>query len=167
MPSFRPKTDKELAAENLLPIDPIYDFEVMGAELTRSKSSGNEMIALKVGVFTETGACRFVNDNLVFTEKAMFKVSQFCKATGLYERYKAGNLDAEDCKGRTGKLKLGIEPEGEFPAKNKVASYIIPKPANGEAAPRQAQSARVATDTQRPATPPVAANSDDSDAIPF
>jgi hypothetical protein len=143
MPSFTPKSDSELNAERLLP-DGEYGFEILGAENKRF-GTGSEGIALKVGVYLPTGACRFVNDNLVFTDKAMFKVSQFCKCVGLYERYKAGQLDAEDCKGRTGRCKLATEPEGEFQAKNKVSSYIVPKSANGEPKRSQPQSAKVET----------------------
>jgi hypothetical protein len=141
MPAFQPKTEKELASENLLPVGE-YDFEVLGAANKTSQRTGAQMIELKVGVYLPTGAVRFVNDNLVFVDKAIFKISQFCKCTGLYERYKAGQLDAEDCKGRSGKLKLGIEPEGEYPAKNKVSSYVIPKEFRK---PEQAQSVKIET----------------------
>lgn len=140
MPQFTPKSDKELAAENLLPVGE-YDFEILGAE-NKTFNTGSEGIALKVGIYTSSGAVRFVNDNLIFVDKAMFKVSQFCKCVGLYESYKAGNLDAEDCKARAGKCKIGIEPEGEYPAKNKVSSYVIPKEFKK---PEQPQSLKMAT----------------------
>lgn len=141
MPTFKPKTDKELQAENLLPIGE-YDFEILGAE-NKTFRTGSEGIALKVGVFTSSGAQRFVNDNLIFQDNCMFKVSNFCKCVGLYEAYKAGNLDAEDCKGRGGKLRLKIEEEGEYPAKNVVANYVAPKAANAEPKRSQPQSAKV------------------------
>lgn len=162
MPTFKPKTDKELQAENLLPVGE-YDFEILGAE-NKTFRTGSEGIALKVGVFTSTGAQRFVNDNLIFQDSCMFKVSNFAKCVGLYEAYKAGNIDAQDCVGRTGKCKLKIEEQGEYPAKNTVASYVVPKAANAGPSRAQAQSVRV-TPTQRPAQPPTPV--DKKDGLPF
>lgn len=134
MASFTPKSDSELQNERLLEIAE-YDFSIIKAEDKKSKTTGAEMIALTVGVYTGEGdRQQWVNDFLVFTDKAMFKVSQFCKATGLYGLYKAGNLSARDCHGRVGRCKVGIEPERDgYPAKNKITSYVIPKEANAAA----------------------------------
>lgn len=133
MPKFTPKSDKELNAENLLPVGE-YDFEITKA-INKQFQTGSQGIALTVMVFTADGTGRLVNDNLVFSDKAMFKVSQFAKATGLYEKYSQGEIDASDCERRTGRCKVDIEPEGEYPAKNKIKSYVAPK------ANRQAQDA--------------------------
>lgn len=133
-----------------------YNFEIIGAENKRF-STGSDGIALKVGVHTDTGAVRFVNDNLVFTDKAMFKVSQFCKCVGLVTQYEAGELDAEDCKGRVGKLRISVEPEGEYPAKNKVAGYIVPK---------SGPAAQVATSASSPPPEPPNPPAEEDD-IPF
>jgi hypothetical protein len=162
MPQFNPKSDKEIAAENLLPAGE-YDFEIIGAENKRF-STGSEGIALRVGVYTSTGAQRFVNDNLIFQDNCMFKVSNFAKSVGLYDAYKAGNIDAQDCIGRSGKCKLKIEPEGDYPAKNSVASYVAPKAANAEPRRPQAQSVRV---TPAPAAAGTVAANSDEDPIPF
>lgn len=125
MPRFTPKSDNELNAERLLP-EGEYDFEVSKA-VDKTFKSGSVGIALTLMVFTPDGTSRIVNDNLVFSESAMFKVSQFSKAVELYEKYTLGEIDAADCEGRTGRCKVGIEPEGEYPAKNKIKSYVVPK----------------------------------------
>ena len=154
MPSFTPKSDSELNAERLLPKGE-YDFEIGKAENKLFKT-GSQGIALTLNVYTPDGSIRLVNDNLIFMDSCMFKVSNFCKATGLYEHYKAGNLDAQDCVSRAGKCRIDIEAEGEFPAKNKVTSYVVPK--EQRKAP-QPQAAKVVVATK--ATEP------DSDETPF
>lgn len=157
MPTFTPKSDSELQSERLLPKGE-YDFEILKAENKISKTSGAGMIALTVGVYTGNGdRQQWVNDNLVFVEKAMFKVSQFAKATGLYQLYKAGRIDAQDCVGRGGRCKVDIEPEGDYPAKNKITSYVAPK----EVAPLARESAPAPVQSQT-ATPPPA-----EDDVPF
>lgn len=152
MPSFIPKSESDLNAERLLPKGE-YDFEIGKAENKRF-STGSEGIALTVNIFTQDGAIRLVNDNLIFMESCMFKLSNFCKATGLYEHYKAGRLDAADCVGRNGRCKLDIEPEGEYPAKNKVTSYVVPKDQRRPA-------------PARPSSPTPATNPPDEDDVPF
>lgn len=154
MPAFTPKSDKELNEENLWP-EAEYDFEVIKAD-DKKFNTGSLGIALSIRLYDQDGAMRMVNDNLVFTDRAMFKVSQFCKCVGLYEQYKAGRLDAADCQQRSGRLKLGIEPEGEYPAKNKVKTYIVPKEMRK---PAQAQAAKVTA-------PALQANSEPDDC-PF
>jgi hypothetical protein len=156
MPSFKPKSDSELNSERLLP-KAEYDFEVTKAEDKRF-STGSEGIALTVMLFVSDGTQRLCNDNLVFSEKAMFKVSNFAKATGLYEQYKAGRIDASDCEGRVGRCKVDIEPEGEFPAKNKITTYVVPKEARK---PEQKQAVKV---TPAPQAEPA---DDDSSDVPF
>lgn len=125
MPKFSPKSDKELNEANLLPVGE-YDFEISKAE-NKTFRSGSTGIALTVMVYTPDGTARLVNDNLVFSDAAMFKVSQFSKCVGLYEKYSAGDIDASDCVHRSGKCRVDIEPEGDYPAKNKIKSYVVPK----------------------------------------
>lgn len=164
---FTPTPRSELKRNRLLPKG-TYDFEIIKAE-SKTFNSGSRGIALKVGVFTESGAQMWVDDYLVFVGKALFKVADFCDAVGLAAAYDAGQLDACDCVGKTGKCRVGIEEQDGYEPRNKITGYVVPKPANGEPAKPQAQSARVTTETQRPATPaPVAANSDaPEDDIPF
>lgn len=122
---FTPKSDSELNKERLLP-EGEYDFEINKAA-DKTFKTGAVGIALTVMVYAPDGTARLVNDNLVFSDAAMFKVSQFSKCVGLYEKYKEGEISFTDCEGRSGKCKVGIEPEGEYPAKNKIKSYVVPK----------------------------------------
>jgi hypothetical protein len=117
---FQPKTEEQIRADGVLP-EGDYDFEVAAAEDTISKA-GNDMIALKLKVFAPDGGERQVRDWLVANVPS--KVRGFCEATGLLARYDAGELEAHDLEGRTGRLRLKVEG-GEY-AGNKVAYYKRP-----------------------------------------
>lgn len=118
-----PKTDDEIARENLL--EPgVYDFEVVNAFEKVSKS-GNEMIELKLKVFTDTGGTRVINDYLL--DAVAYKVKHFAECVGLLDAYNEGLLTAADCAGRAGKLNLKIQKDknGQFPDRNGVADYVV------------------------------------------
>ena len=103
-----------------------YGFEVIAADEVVAKS-GNEMIKLNLKIAAKPNR---VWDNLVFTEKAFWKIDQFLVGTG-------SNLDegaevevtADGCLGLTGIVELGVEPgmgansDREF---NCVVKYIHP-----------------------------------------
>lgn len=129
--NFKPKTEKEIADENLLPKGE-YDFEVVAAEDKVSKK-GAEMIQLNVRVFNGESGAYFVRDFLL--EQFSFKLRHFCEATGLIEKYEDGSLEALDCEGRVGRLKLVIKVDksGQYPPQNNVADYIVPKKKGEEA----------------------------------
>lgn len=138
---FQPKTEKEIAEQNLWPKGE-YDFEVAKAERAvsgpQSKSPGTEFIKLNVRIFNAAGQFRFVNAILHPAMDAQLR--HFCVVGNLMERYDAGTLVAEDCMDVAGKLKLRVrDADGNFPAKNEVSDYIIPKveekPASDPAAP--------------------------------
>lgn len=121
---FNPKTDKEIAEENLLPKDE-YDYEVVEAKESRSKG-GNDMITLKLHVFHGEGH-RVLTDYLLGAMAG--KLKHFCDQHGLEREYTNGTLTAEDCEGRQGKVLLGIEKDrsGNYPDKNKVLDYPVKK----------------------------------------
>ena len=125
---FQPKTDKELAEENLLP-EGQYPFEISGAEDTVSKSSGLDMIELTVRVYKSDGNFNLVTDYLSSSPKAAFKLSNISKACGLKDKYDAGELNSHDFVGKTGEVNLKIQkdPSGQYPDRNAVASYVVPK----------------------------------------
>lgn len=122
---FTPKTDKELAEEKLLP-EGEYGFEISGAEEKISKA-GNDMIVLTVRVFKDDGSFILVTDYLL--ESIMYKINHACKACGLFDKYELGELSARDFIGKTGHLKLVIQKDknGEYPDKNSIKDYIVPK----------------------------------------
>lgn len=137
--NFTPKTEKELAAESLLP-DGIYPFEVTDAVDAISKTSGAEMIAIKIRVFGPAGREPVLNDYLLASY--MRKIFNFSKFTGNEAKYHAGSLCAQDCLGKNGYVKIGTDagkemkdrttgaPTGRFfDPKNAVKDYV-PAPAN-------------------------------------
>lgn len=119
---FQPKTEKEIAEENLLQKG-IYDFEVLHAEDAVSKG-GNEMIVLSLHVFDDQGRARSLKDYLL--ESIAHKLRHASDACQLLDKYEAGNLAAVDFISKTGKLKIGIKSDktGQYADKNMVADYV-------------------------------------------
>lgn len=158
---FTPKTEQELAEQGLAPKG-TYPFDVVTAEERVSKTSGRDMIAVEIVFYLPDGGSRKITDYLM--ESVAFKLHSFCKSTGLLAKYNQGNFGAEDCEGRSGYVNIAIEPSkpkedgsGDWPAKNKVASYssgpdkksdvaTTPKP-SARPAPSEAQQANVSDDT--------------------
>lgn len=133
---FQPKTDEELAEENLLP-EGEYSFEISGAEDTVSKSSGLDMIVLTVRVYKPDGNFNLITDYLSSSPKAAFKLSNICKACGIKDKYDAGELQSEDFIGKTGMLKLKVQKDasGQYADRNAVGSYVVPKDGDAKVEP--------------------------------
>lgn len=119
---FKPKSEKEISEENLLPAGE-YDFEVTAAVDTKS-ASGNEMIKLQLNVFDESGNPRVIFDYLL--ESMAFKLRHAADACGVIDKYESGQFVADDFMGKTGRLKLAIQKDktGDYPDKNTVRDYI-------------------------------------------
>lgn len=127
-----PKTDKQIAEENLWPIDTEYSFEVAEA-FDKISKSGNEMIELKVKVFNDDGGFRIFNDYLL--DSLAFKIKHFSEATGNFDKYQSGTIAAADCIGKSGRLKLKIQKDknGVYADKNVIGDYVVEKDdASGE-----------------------------------
>lgn len=136
---FTPKTETEVASSGLWPKGE-YDFEVVEAVDGESKA-GNDMTTLRMFIFNDNGEKRTVFDYLVATEGGMFKVRHFAEATGLMRQYEAGQMDADDMMGRTGRCKVAIikDKAGQYPDKNGVVDYVKreEKPSSRPAPSRQ------------------------------
>ena len=125
---IKPKSREEIAREKLLKPG-IYDFEVMRAEETTSKSSGNPMVKVKIRVFHDGGEVHIYD---YITSTQVEKLCAFCDAVGLSNEYDAGDVKSDDMEGRSGRVKIGIEDEkpkddgtdAKWPAKNKVKDYV-------------------------------------------
>lgn len=123
--NFKPLSDEELMISSLLP-EGIYDYKVIKSEDKVSKA-GNEYTSLTLMVWDENG-----KERLVFTNMALIKLlKHFCDVNGLQEKYKSGNIPAQDFMDKSaGKVVIGIEGEkqnplgGVYPAKNIVKDYI-------------------------------------------
>lgn len=121
---FVPLSDEELYVK---PVVGLCDYEVVYAEETNSHS-GNPMMKLKVKVWNHEGAEYIVHDNLVFVKNCMWKVSQFSKASGIYELYKNGSIEQSDILGKTGKCVTILEKSDRDGREYiKIKNYIEPE----------------------------------------
>lgn len=116
-------------ASDGFPIAPagIYPFEVLEATEKTAKT-GNAMIGLKLRIFGEEQYTVF--DNLVFTQSAAWKITEFMRAVG-YEVPTGTDaaLEAYQCLGKTGEAQIGVRSyEGRD--QNTVASYLASGVAN-------------------------------------
>jgi hypothetical protein len=124
---FQPKTEADLNNERLCP-EGIYPFEVLNAIEGQSKSSGADMITLKMRLFVGSEDTYLIDDYLL--DSVAYKLFHFCAYTGLSHKYESGSLTAEDCKGKQGFLKLGIQKgkkkdDGTYWSdKNTVKDYV-------------------------------------------
>ncbi len=135
---FTPKTEKEIAEEGLIPAGTICDFEVLEAEEKTSKA-GNPMVALQLKVWRPNGQTTLVRDWLLLDQ--MWKLHAFCASVGKLADYEAGEIDAFELKGCTGRAKIGIKPAtDQYAAGNSIAGYIKAETA---AAPPPKAAARV------------------------
>jgi hypothetical protein len=120
-----PRTEAEVQSEGLLP-EGIYDFEIIAAEEKTSKS-GNDMIELKVNVFTDDGRPRTIFDYLLEMDGMNYKLRHAAVNCGMEEQYISGNLSAVDFVGRTGKAKVRIQKGKDgYPDRNQIADYLEP-----------------------------------------
>lgn len=144
---FTPKTEKEIAEENLWPAGE-YSFEITEAEDTVS-SKGNEMIELKLKVYNEEGNFKILSDYLL--EAIAYKLRHAAEVCGLLDAYNSGVLLASDFVGKTGYLKLKIDKDktGKYPDKNGVGDYITErsKSSNGAAKSPPPRKADIQDDT--------------------
>jgi hypothetical protein len=119
---FTPKTKEELTS---LLADGMYDFSVISAEETTSRA-GNDMIALKLEVYDDANdRKKVVFDWLVNSEKSLRKILAFCETTGLLDTYNAGELTADKCFGKSGRVKIEQQDAQDgYPEKNVVGYYV-------------------------------------------
>ena len=102
-----------------------YNFMVVSVEKTFAKSSGAPMLKVRLDL---QGADGSVFDNLVISEKAMFKVVSFFESVGVKEKGKELELSIGDAaskaEGLEGRCKIKHETyNGEVRAK--VDRYIV------------------------------------------
>lgn len=126
---FEPKTDEQIAEENLLPVG-VYDFEIIKAQDKQSKA-GNDMIELTLKVYSNDGGFKLVNDYLL--ESLPAKLKRASETCNLLDKYDLGELAAADFLDKSGRVKIGIQKgkekedkSGFYPDRNNVAEYIKP-----------------------------------------
>ena len=118
---FDPQSEQEIKSKMCWPPGE-YDFEIVKGEDTTSKK-GNSMIALELRVFhPEREHPKVLRDWLVGAME--LKLNRFCRAVGLFDEYQSGQLTGFACEGRSGRLKLTVEPNAEYGDRNAVKDYI-------------------------------------------
>lgn len=167
---MKPYTPEEIdAAAGLFKADS-YDFEVMGA-VDKVSKSGNEMIEMRVSVYSQDGEVKTIKDWLVDGIASAFKVRNFAHSIEMIPEYEAGELTADSILGRTGRCKVGVKKDGDFPEKNVILDYLKPtmKSALAAAAKPVGGTAPKARVSVKPAVraPAQAVDIDLSDEIPF
>lgn len=120
---FTPKSEKEVSQFSLIPRGE-YDFEVLEASEGPSKSSGNDQITVKLGLYVGDKR-RLVWDYISPAKE--YKLRHFCDSVGLLAKYESGALTANDCVGRSGKCKIDIQhdKQGFYQDKNIVKDYSL------------------------------------------
>ncbi len=124
---FEPLSDDQIIRMGLMEKG-IYPFEVISAENTISKSN-NEMIKLQLRIWDKEGSERILYDYLL--SAFIKKIKHFSDVTGLQDKYQNGNLEAEDCLGKSGNVLIGVQEDktNTYPPKNSVIDYVA-KPEN-------------------------------------
>ena len=122
---FAPKTEKEIASAGLWDKG-TYAFEILEATDDLSKSSGKEMIKLKVKIFKDNGASQNVFDYLL-PDSMEYKLRHIAEACGLLADYEKGDLEAYQFVGKSGYAKVGISKDktGAYPDKNQINDYVV------------------------------------------
>jgi hypothetical protein len=115
----------EPSATNDRPVLPagIYRATVMKAEEQLSKI-GNSMIKLTLDVLDSSGQTVKLFDYLVGSEKATWKIQQFCVSAGLDTKFEAGELAAIDCEGVEVQAQVVAEETAEFGTQNRIKKYL-------------------------------------------
>ena len=124
------KLPAEASGNKEFSIPPVgeYNFMVVDADKTFAKTSGNPMLKVRLDL---QGADGCVFDNLVISEKAMFKLISFFESVGVKEKGKDMKLSIGDAAleamNREGRCKIKHETyNGEVRAK--VDKYIVLAP---------------------------------------
>jgi|GEM_PF-1652647 len=165
--TFTPKTDKELAMDMVWDAG-VYDFEVIKADAAVSKN-GNNMLAVQLLVFHSDGRKQTVKDWLVESDHALclMKLRHYCRATNSMDAYETGDLGNFPGAGAAGRVRLVIEDDDKYGARNRVKDYVsdgdssTPKP---KAKPEPRKSKR---DLLAEANQTVTDAMVNDDAIPF
>lgn len=119
--NFKAKTEKEIQENNLLR-EGEYNFDVLTGTDEISKNSGNPMIKIKIGIYIN-GKIKFsLFDYLTAGMEA--KLRHFCDTVGLLSEYEKGVLTGDMLSGRSGKCKIAIEKNDDYPPRNFVKDYV-------------------------------------------
>ena len=144
-----------------------YPFTILEINEFERSRAGNDMLPMKLEFSDGTGATSNVYENLVFTEKAKFKINQFLAAVSIPKGTRINFRDDEFTKyfkTKTGRAMLDIEEyqskAGKTVQKNVVAAFVY----NGSSKRDEVPAHRATPPAHKPA--PVE-EEEDLDRIPF
>ncbi|MBK1883696.1 DUF669 domain-containing protein [Luteolibacter pohnpeiensis] len=143
-----------------------YPFTILEINALTTSTTGNPMIPLKLE-FTDEDEKTTVYENLVFTDKAKYKIDQFLKCVcGTLKPGRKINFEDPDflrwLQVRTGRAKLTSEKvKGKDYRRNKVVSFVY------ESTSIEGTSVRTPAAKASPPSTPVEAEVIDDDDIPF
>jgi hypothetical protein len=122
-----PKSAQELATFDVAKSG-VYRFGVIEAYDKISKTSGNEMVELKLEIVDRNGHRKIITDYLVAARAATVRAA--AETCGILPAYESGSLSAADFVGCSGRVRIGIERDrsGRHGPKNVVVAYVV---ANG------------------------------------
>jgi Protein of unknown function (DUF669) len=106
-----------------------YNFQVLDASETHSQA-GNDMIELKLDVISkDKKSSSTVYDNLVFTEKAAWKINAFLKSCGMHPgEGREITIVPDEFIGWEGECRIANEADNKGVMRNKVQGYTWPNP---------------------------------------
>jgi len=89
------------------------DFQIKEAKTAVSKA-GNDMLVLDLKLWDKNGASRYAKSWLVFTDKMMWKVKNFCASIEKPEWYEKGDIPEEELTDMSGQcMTAGEEYENK------------------------------------------------------
>lgn len=99
-------------------------FEVIGAKIGNSKSSGESMMTLNVKLTDANSTSEVTDEHIV--EKTLWKLKNLLKGAGRSEMFTQEiKPKLKDYIGLKGKCKTKLEQVGGFPAKHVISNYMI------------------------------------------
>lgn len=112
----KPLSKEESKNGDVIP-EGVYSFTVADAAEAVSKA-GNDMIKVKLKLFMPDGSERIKIDYVM--EAMKYKMAHFFDCLGLWDDYQSGAVDADDCIGKSGQVKI-IVKDGQ----SDVKDYIL------------------------------------------
>lgn len=97
-----------------------YEAVVTGAEEATSKK-GDAMFKLTLAVYDENGKSHVMTCYLVNTKAALWRIKNFCSATGL--DFSKGKLTAAQCKDHTVKVKIKHGTDNTGATRAEIATF--------------------------------------------
>lgn len=130
---FTPKTEQELAEEQLVP-EGEYGYEVVSATEEVGKTSGKPYLKLNLKIYGDDGRENRVFCNLSTGYERLLR--NFCDSAGILSEYSRGELHPDMLIGLGGRCHVIIKKQEGWASKNEVKDFVKRKVVvSGAAAP--------------------------------